>query len=51
MNAAKVHLLRYAHPSSLRSSSRYASFLGIRKPCIWSFFHIHIGKEKKNCQA
>lgn len=49
MNAAKVHLLRYAHPSSLRSSYRYTSFLGTRKPCIWSFFHIHSVTEKKNC--
>ena len=49
MNAAKVHLLRYARPSSLRSSSRYTSLLETRKPCIWSFFRIHTVMEKKNC--
>ncbi len=42
MNSIKVHLLRYAHPSSLRRSFRYASFLRTRKPCIWSFSRIHL---------
>ena len=25
------------HPSSLRRTKKYASFVGIRAPCLWSF--------------
>ncbi len=34
-----VHLLRYPHPSSLRRTSRYASFLGISEALHMDIFH------------
>ncbi len=41
MASQKVHLLRYANASSLRRTKGYASFLSLRKPCIWSFLLCH----------
>jgi len=41
MASPKVHLLRYAKPSSLRRTNPYASLLRFRKPCIWSFLLCH----------
>jgi hypothetical protein len=34
-----AHLLRYPHPSSLRRTSRYASFLGISEALHLDIFH------------
>jgi hypothetical protein len=34
-----AHLLRYSHPSSLRRTSMYASFLGISKALHLDIFH------------
>ncbi len=34
-----VHLLRYPHPSSLRRTSMYASFLGISEALHMNIFH------------
>ena len=34
-----AHLLRYPHPSSLRRTSRYASFLGISEALHMDIFH------------
>jgi hypothetical protein len=41
VTSQKVHLLRYAQASSLRRTSKHASFLSFRKPCIWSFLLCH----------
>ena len=41
MASPKVHLLRYAQPSSLRRTAWYGSFLRFRKPCSWSFLLCH----------
>ncbi len=34
-----IHLLRYPHPSSLRRTSMYASFLGISEALHLDVFH------------
>jgi hypothetical protein len=34
-----AHLLRYPHPSSLRRTSLYASFLGISEALHMDIFH------------
>ena len=34
-----VHLLRYPHPSSLRRTSMYASFLGMSEALHMDIFH------------
>jgi hypothetical protein len=34
-----AHLLRYPHPSSLRRTSMYASFLGISEALHLDIFH------------
>jgi hypothetical protein len=37
--AENAHLLRYPHPSSLRRTSMYASFLGISEALHLDIFH------------
>ncbi len=41
MASQKVHLRSSAQASSLRRTHKYVSFLGFRKPCIWSFLLCH----------
>ncbi len=40
-----AHLLRYPHPSSLRRTSMYASFLGILEALHSDIFHQLLGIE------
>jgi len=39
----KANLLRYPHPSSLRRTSMYASFLGISEALHLAVFHQPLG--------
>jgi len=45
MASQKVHLRRYTQALSLRRTHMNVSFLGFRKPCIWSFLLCHYGGE------